>query len=227
MKYIREVKESFDYGKSLKKPPSRFIDKIKFVDKYINRPLASVIVRMVYKTPVTPNGLTYFSFLLGIAAAILFSLGEYRYFVLGGISAQLSSVVDGADGMLARAKNKCSRYGQFLDLFFDRIIDFSIICGIAVGAGRSYDSPLLTVLGLSTAGLYVLQINLFYLTKSFLKSTESGETGEARAILWLGVMGAAIADRVDIIIYFLLLETVVVNSIRLFYFVSLREKKSD
>jgi len=218
----------FDYRKSLKKPVNAFIiSKIKFIDRYLNRPLASLLVRAVFKTRITPNGLTYISFFLGLLAAFFFSRGEYMYFVLGGAFAQMSSIVDGADGMLARAKELCSEYGAYLDLLFDRIVDFSLIAGISLGAGAYWNNKNLLLLGLFTAGLYLLQINLFYLTKSFLQAKERGETGEARALLILSMLVFAVANRLDLFIYLLMAETVVVNLARFIYFVSLGKTKGS
>ncbi|MCU0289110.1 MAG: hypothetical protein MUF15_22295, partial [Acidobacteria bacterium] len=69
-------KGKFDYQKSLKDGQKPSINKFKLVDIYLNRPIASLIVRAVFNTRVTPNGLTYFSFLIGILGAFFFSRGE-------------------------------------------------------------------------------------------------------------------------------------------------------
>jgi len=228
MEPIKNNHNKFDYQKSLKKPTATFlISKIKFIDIYLNRPLASLIVRAVYKTRITPNHLTYGSFFLGLLAAFFFSRGEYVYFILGGVSAQLSSIVDGTDGMLARSKDMCSRYGAHLDLFLDRIIDFSMAVGIALGTNTYFNNPDLLFLGILAGGLYLLQVNLFYLTKDYLQVKETGETGEVRALVLLSMMILAIAGRLDIFIYLVLAETVIVNVVRLFYFVHLGEKKGS
>ena len=115
-----------------------------------------------------------------------------------GVAAQLSSIIDGADGMLARARGECSAFGSHLDLFLDRVVDFSIFAGIAVGAGRYFQAPHLLTLGLLATALYQLQIILFYLTKSYLKSEERGDTGEARAVLYWAVFLFAVTGRVDL-----------------------------
>jgi phosphatidylglycerophosphate synthase len=214
----------FEYQKSLKNPTDPFINKIKFVDFYLNRPAASLVVRAVFNTRVTPNGLTYTSFFFGLLGAFFFSRGEYLFLILGGAAAQLSSIIDGADGMLARSKNMCSEYGANLDLFLDRIIDFSLLVGISLGANIYFKNPNLLFLGVLTAGLYLLQINLFYLTKSYLQLKDRGDTGEARAILMLLMLIFAILARMDIFIYLLLAETAIVNTCRLLYFISLRKK---
>ena len=141
----------------------------------------------MYRTRVTPNQLTWISAVMGVISGALFAQGEPAAFVAAGIAAQLSSIIDGADGMLARARGQCSEFGSHLDLFLDRIIDFCVFAGIALGASRHFQAPHLLALGLLATGLYQLQIILFYLTKSYLKSEERGDTGEARAVLyWAG-----------------------------------------
>jgi CDP-L-myo-inositol myo-inositolphosphotransferase len=214
----------FDYGKSVDKSTDPFFNKIKFIDKYLNRPVAALIVRMVFNTRITPNGLTYISFFLGLAGAFFFSRGEYLYFILGGVLAQLSSIVDGADGMLARAKDMCSDYGSHLDLFLDRITDFSLFIGISIGANIYFKAPHLLFLGMLSTGLYLLQTNLFYLTKSYLQVKQTGETGEVRAIVMWMMLILAIANRLDIFIYLGLAEIVIVNVVRLIYFIHLGKK---
>jgi len=227
-KELDNDKSIYDYKKSLKKSPtSLIVSKIKFIDLYINRPLASLLVRLVYKTPITPNGLTYISFLIGIFGAFFFSRGQYRFFILGGICAQLASIIDGADGMLARAKNMCSEYGSHLDLFLDRITDFMLITGISVGAYRYSGDSNLLLLGFLSAGLYILQINLFYLTKKYLQEKRMGDTGEARALMILLMLFFGLINRLDLAIYILLVETVIVNLGRLFYFVHLGKKSVE
>jgi phosphatidylglycerophosphate synthase len=221
------VASSFNYRESLKKPGNTFLNKAIKVERYLNRPLASLIVRLVYRTSITPNGLTFFSFFLGILGAFFLSRGEYIYFILGGVGIQLSSIVDCADGMLARSKNMCSEFGSHLDIFLDRIMDFSLIIGVSVGVYTAFDNKNLLILGFLAAGLYLLQVNLFYLTNSYLQRKETGQSGEARALMLLVVMILSIANRLDIGIYLLLAETVIVNIVRTIYFISLGRKGSE
>jgi phosphatidylglycerophosphate synthase len=221
------VASSFNYRESLKKPDNTFLSKVIKVERYLNRPLASLIVRVVYRTSITPNGLTFFSFFLGILGAFFLSRGEYIYFILGGVGIQLSSIVDCADGMLARSKNMCSEFGSHLDIFLDRIMDFSLIIGVSVGVYTAFDNKNLLILGFLAAGLYLLQVNLFYLTNSYLQRKEKGQTGEARALMLLVVMILSIANRLDIGIYLLLAETVIVVLVRTIYFISLGRKGSE
>ena len=211
----------FDFRASQKTGRSPFMAAIGFVDRQLNRRAAALLVRAVYRTSVTPNQLTWVSAVFGVAAAALFARGDTMAFVLAGVAAQLSSIIDGADGMLARAKGMSSVFGSHLDLFLDRVIDFAIFAGIAVGAGRHFQAPHLLALGLLATGLYQLQIILFYLTKSYLKSEERGDTGEARAVLYWLVFLFGVTGRLDLFIYLLLAETLVLNTFRIVNFVSL------
>jgi phosphatidylglycerophosphate synthase len=216
---------AFNYRESLKKPDNTFLSKVIKVERYLNRPLASLIVRLVYRTSITPNGLTFFSFFLGILGVFFLSRGQYIYFILGGVGIQISSIVDCADGMLARSKNMCSEFGSHLDIFLDRIMDFSLIIGVSVGVDAAFDNKNLLILGFLAAGLYLLQVNLFYLTNSYLQRKEKGQTGEARALMLLLVMIFSIANRLDIGIYLLLVETVIVVLVRTIYFIILGKKR--
>ena len=124
---------NFEFNKSKKK--HNFYRYIKYlpVDEYIIRPIASLIVRAVYKTSITPNQLTFINFFFGILSGIAYCFGKPIYFIIGAILIQISLVFDCADGMLARAKDMCSHYGAYLDLLLDRIVDFFLFGGIVIG----------------------------------------------------------------------------------------------
>ncbi len=219
--------ENFDYQASLKKKAPGFLNKLRYVDIYLNRPVAGLIVRAVYKTRITPNGLTYFSFILGILGAFFFSRAQHIYFIIGGILAQLASIVDGADGMLARTRGMCSHYGAHLDLFFDRIMDFSVMVGVSFGASAYYKSGLLLTLGLIAAGLYLLETNLYYITRSYYQSKQTGETGEFRAILFWIIMIFSILNRTDILVFMGLAQAAVNDLVQTFNFIFLVKKKAQ
>ncbi|MET1101558.1 MAG: CDP-alcohol phosphatidyltransferase family protein, partial [Pyrodictiaceae archaeon] len=100
------------------------------ISRYVNRRISMRITKAIihYNLPLTPNQVSVISFLLSIIAAALILLGQYLW---GGILVQISSIIDGADGELARALGKASRLGGLLDSIFDRLADISIIAAIA------------------------------------------------------------------------------------------------
>jgi phosphatidylglycerophosphate synthase len=227
MKTIKVKDVDFNYQKSLKNRNISRIDKFITIEKYINRPMASLVVRAVINTRITPNGLTYTNFFLGLLAAYLLSKGEYPYLVLGGMLTQVSSVVDCADGMLARAKNMCSEYGAHLDVFLDRITDFSLIVGMTIGLYTTSLNINILVIGLIGAGLLTLQANLFYLTKRYLNNKQTGETGEARALMLLLIMIFSILDILEFGVYLLITETSIVILARISLFIRLGNNREN
>lgn len=223
-----KINKNFDYYKALKNNTTSIKgNPLKFVDIYLNRPVAALIVHAVFNTRITPNMITWFSGFIGLLGAFFFSRGEYSYFILGGVFAQLSSILDGADGMLARAKNQTTSYGTYLDLFFDRIVDFSISIGVAYGAAKYFKDPDLLLLGVLAAGLLLLQINIFYLSRSYMKNNKTGETGEMRALQMWGVLIFASLNRLDLLIYTGLVFTITISIIHSIHFIRLGWKKDD
>jgi phosphatidylglycerophosphate synthase len=207
MEATKNFESKYDYKNSLKEPNDLKLNKFLRLNRYIYRPVASLIVRMAYKTRITPNQLTVLSFFLGAAGAVLFLEGKQAFFIAGAIIVQLSHLLDVADGMLARAKNMGSDYGAFLDLFLDRVSDFLIISGIAVGLYNSTKKIELLVIGLLAVSLYFLQVCLFYITNHFQRKEKTGETEEGRAFLLLAILVFASFDRLDIFVYGVVVET--------------------
>jgi len=67
---------------------------------------------------------------IGILAAVLFSLGEYLYSIIGVIALHVSFLFDCVDGRVAKIKSMTSNYGHWIDDTSDKIIDFLVIFSI-------------------------------------------------------------------------------------------------
>ena len=100
------------------------------VSQYINRPLSRLITRYVVNLDVTPNQVTLFSFALAALAAFIMALPGWFALALGGVLAQLSSIIDGVDGEIARLKRLQSDYGAWLDAVLDRYADAFLLFGL-------------------------------------------------------------------------------------------------
>ncbi|MCH7793453.1 MAG: CDP-alcohol phosphatidyltransferase family protein [Planctomycetes bacterium] len=83
---------------------------------------------------------------LAIAAGAFVSF-LYGLHIVGGLLAQLSSIVDGVDGDLARLTGSSSRFGGFLDAVIDRYSDSLILLGVSVWAASGDDPTLAWVAG--------------------------------------------------------------------------------
>jgi len=196
---------SFDFERSLKPANSSRFPKIYQVDRFINRPIASLIVRAAMRTSLRPNHLTVAAFVLGLAGAFFFLGGNHRSFVVAGFLIYACTILDGADGMLARAKNLCSRFGAYLDLYLDRVTDFLVLG--AMVTGYYYQSGRLGFYILSLFGLaaYMLMTLLYYLEREWrMIQSGSGTGGDHRGLVYLGILVFSLFNRLDLLISILL-----------------------
>jgi len=111
----RNSAAEFDYRLAVAKEESRWTLKAFRINRFLNRPIASLIVRALFRTRVTPNQVTVAGFLVGLAGAGFFLTGERWPVAVGGALAQLSSIIDCADGMLARSRGQESEFGAALE----------------------------------------------------------------------------------------------------------------
>ena len=100
-----------------------------YISKYINRKMSEPMTRLLAKTKVTPNQMTWAAFGVALLSLISFILG---YNIVAGLLVQLSSIVDGIDGSLARLKGMTSEFGGFLDSVLDRYADILIVLGLTL-----------------------------------------------------------------------------------------------
>ncbi|MEX2236526.1 MAG: CDP-alcohol phosphatidyltransferase family protein [Dehalococcoidia bacterium] len=101
------------------------------VSRYLNRPLSRPTARLLAGTFLTPNQVSLAALALAGAAFGLFALG---WNIAAGLVIHLSSVVDGVDGDLARAKKMTSVFGGVLDSALDRWADVLIFSGMTLWA---------------------------------------------------------------------------------------------
>ena len=188
------------------------------VNRYLNRPLASLIVRALLRTRVTPNQVTFAAFFIGLAGAFAFSRGTPALFAVGAILAELSSIVDCADGMLARARGQMSEYGAYLDLVLDRVTEFFLIAGAVLGYYAYSGSVRMLVLGLVTLSLYLLQVAVFYLTETYAGNGIMSRTAENRALLLFLIFLFGVVNKIGLGTYVLFSVTSAMNLYLLYSF---------
>ncbi len=100
------------------------------ISRYFNRRLSIPISAWISRFSITPNGISVISFCIALFSAFLF---YFRHPLLGGLLAQLASVIDGVDGEIARLKFQESRFGAYFDSILDRYADAALIGGITAG----------------------------------------------------------------------------------------------
>ena len=125
-----------DDEKAHKKAEKKLLDSLRGksndgpVSYWLNRPLSIRLSKVLVNFNITPNQISFFSFVLSMIAAGLFALGNYWFLALGGIIAQLASIIDGSDGEVARLKYLSSDYGGWFDAVLDRYADAFLLFGL-------------------------------------------------------------------------------------------------
>jgi len=117
------------------------------VSHWLNRPISTRISKFLVNFNITPNQISFFSFVFSVIAAGLFALGNYWFLVLGGIIAQFASVIDGSDGEVARLKYLSSDYGGWFDAVLDRYADAFLLFGLTWYVYSQDLSPWALVIG--------------------------------------------------------------------------------
>src|SRR4051794_29168508 len=107
------------------------------VSRRLNRPLSQRISALLLHLGVSPTAASVGTFALGLLAAALVAAGAVApaALVIGGVFVQLTSVVDGCDGEMARVTLRTSRFGALLDTLLDRIVDVALLAALAISAG--------------------------------------------------------------------------------------------
>lgn len=85
------------------------------------------VVRLLARMPVTPSAITWFGFLVSLAAALLVATGNL---LIAGVVVVVASIFDMLDGALARSTNRVTRFGAVLDSTLDRLAEGALLLGI-------------------------------------------------------------------------------------------------
>lgn len=163
-----------------------------FVSRYLNRRISRPISNLLAHTPVTPNQVSFISLAIALASCVAFVYGQN---IVGALLAQLSSITDGVDGDLARAKNMTSSFGGYMDSVLDRYADASIILGVSIWTWAQHEN------------LYVFPVAFLALSGSIIISyTRSQVRNVSPNIFDKGILSIASRDvRLFLIMVFCLL----------------------
>ncbi|MGH7893797.1 MAG: CDP-alcohol phosphatidyltransferase family protein [Candidatus Binatia bacterium] len=93
--------------------------------------LARLLVGPLQNTRVRPNHLTTVGLITGLGTAALYASGDRTLSYWGAASFVVTTVLDHADGELARATGTTSTFGHH----YDRIVDLLVKIGVFVGMG--------------------------------------------------------------------------------------------
>ena len=110
-----------------------------FFGTFFVSPYSRHLARAAANAGLTPNQVTVTSMVLGVLAALLFAQGDRLALVAGALVLHGAFTLDCVDGQLARYSGQFSSLGAYLDAVSDRIKEYLVYAGLAVGAGRHGD----------------------------------------------------------------------------------------
>jgi phosphatidylglycerophosphate synthase len=144
------AKESFwaGYWKSLKP-----LEVEEPIDVWVHRPLAYVLAKALFHTPVSPNLVTLISIAFGIATGLSMVIEFPGHLPVAGLCLFLSAVFDCADGQLARMRGTSSALGRMLDGVADLVVAIAAVGGSIWIIWSKHHEP--TWLGFVVLGLCV------------------------------------------------------------------------
>jgi phosphatidylglycerophosphate synthase len=112
-----------------------------YLTTLLDRHLSRAITRRLLTWPVTPNHVTLASILVGLAGALGLATVSYGARLAGVVALFVSSVLDGVDGELARARVEQSAHGARLDLTGDYLVHLATFAGLGIGLARERMPP--------------------------------------------------------------------------------------
>ncbi len=129
-------------------------------NKTLDAQLATLLVKPLINSCVSPNMLTTIRLLVGMAAFLAFASG-LEHTLLGAWLFCLSSFLDHTDGELARVTGKQSHFGHLYDLASDAAVNILLFIGIGFGlmSGDMGSKALVMgiIAGIAVAGIFHLR----------------------------------------------------------------------
>ncbi len=117
------------------------------MDRLVTRFISRHLTRLLIKTALTPNQVTFLSFLIGLGSAWFFYQGTYYSGITGSLLFLLSAWVDCTDGEIARLKFMETSWGARFDIFCDNIVHFFVFYSIGMGLFFMKGDPIYKLYG--------------------------------------------------------------------------------
>ncbi len=103
------------------------------IARNINKRFSFAMTRFFVKFKISPHALTVLTFLIGIGGGGSLISGDYLVRVFGALCLQLSSILDGCDGEVARLKNKRTTFGAWFDTIADDFVNNIFFLFLLIG----------------------------------------------------------------------------------------------
>ncbi|MBM4170446.1 MAG: CDP-alcohol phosphatidyltransferase family protein [Ignavibacteria bacterium] len=120
----------------------KVIEAEEIVDLLFFRPLAFLFVKSVYRTKISPNQITMLSLFCGIGAGVSIAIATSESIFIAFILLIFWTVLDCADGQLARLKKNGTPFGRLLDGIADYTSYLFIMIGISIWGSTNWNSAI-------------------------------------------------------------------------------------
>jgi len=126
---------------------------------------ARLAYRLIYPLRdsfISPNHLTFLRLLFGMFACLALAQGGYFWTNLGACCFAFSNFLDHTDGELARLTGKMSKFGHYLDLVSDALVNILLFIGIGIALMNSklggYSLPMGVLAGFAVAAIFHMRL---------------------------------------------------------------------
>ena len=145
------------------------------VCEWVFRPLAHPLVLVLARLRVPPPVVVAAAGAAGLAAAVELGRGSL---LVAALLIQLKTLLDNADGQLARLTGRTSAFGRYLDSLVDLLVNAALFTAL----GRTTGQPVLSFLGfVALTSVLSLNFNAARLSRRAAAEPEGG--GAATAVL--------------------------------------------
>jgi len=186
--------------------PSNTQPKLEKLRRKLASAIAGPVVKLIAKTGITPDMLTWFGFIVVLSGAALAGAG---FNIAGGLVILAGAACDMFDGALARHTGKTSRFGAVLDSTLDRASEGAVLIALAY-LMASHES----LLGVTLAAV----VMLFSFLVSYIRSRAEGiglelkdglfTRSERVIVLGLGIIINQVIIALAIVAFFSIITTV-------------------
>jgi archaetidylinositol phosphate synthase len=146
--------------------------------EYVFRPAAQVVVLALAPLRVPPPVVVLASTASGIAAAVELTRG---HLIVAALLVQLKTLLDNADGQLARLTGRVSTFGRYLDSECDLLVNAALFAAVGWSAGL----PVLAAAGfVALTAVLSVNFNLERLAAGRAASWDSSALGRVYGLLY-------------------------------------------
>ena len=141
-------------------------------------PVSRALLPVAVRLRVPPNAISITGIGFGLVAAWAYFHYERPAMALAGFSAMLAwHVLDGLDGMTARATGRTSDFGRFLDGFCDYSVFILVYVSLAVAAGHEAGLGLSLAAAALAGAAHVVQAAWYELQREVFIRRSAGKPG--------------------------------------------------